>query len=260
MPPIGLKWTNQDRLAHQRAPGIFCPNPNLCFPDLGLYSDTTLSAFLLALCAWGRMVIKVKSPCLQGRQMLYWLACANQLYRSTAEVKVPFCFSGIDRMETQLCSGLNSHSCKNPFWFSHHEENNLLYSIRSKPPQDDTDDLWLCGAKLATKARSIQDALLMFTVQRIWKLSMNVKQSSKTRWGKLTTLRGDTSIVIFISTNVVLISRHALSFAFKILLWGDGIIPVGLIHKIGFKFTIIWKNYLKKNAISKTPVCIKQKR
>lgn len=56
---------------------------------------------------------------------------------------------------------------------------------------------------------------------------------AKLEWGKLTSLRGDTSIV-------TLISRRALSFAFKILLWGDGIIPVGLtIHKIGFKFTII---------------------
>lgn len=103
-------------------------------PALGLYSDTTILSSCVVFVCMGQDCDQTQVPILP-RQMLYWLACARRLYRSTAEVKAPFCFSGTDGMEVQLCSGLNSQPYKNPFWFSRHEENGLLYNRRSKPTQ-----------------------------------------------------------------------------------------------------------------------------
>lgn len=70
--PIGLDCTNQDRLAHQRAPGIFCLTPNPV-PQPWDYTHTLpRSSFLLSLCVWGRIVIKLMSPCFQGGCFTDW--------------------------------------------------------------------------------------------------------------------------------------------------------------------------------------------
>jgi hypothetical protein len=113
------------------------------------------------------------------RQMLYWLACANQLYKSTAEVKVPLFFSELTGWKCSFAQVWTHIAAKTPSGSASMKR--TTYFTTSDQSPLNPYDLWLCRAKLATEASSMHDALLVFTFQRIWKLSENVKQSCKTR-------------------------------------------------------------------------------